>query len=597
MSHSRSILKGALKKNWRLYGLGVLSLLATSLTEVMAPKFSQWCIDLVSSSEGQTRVPRVFLASSPRQTLDHLMLGLVGMLFIAVIGRWGWRQSMARRTHDAGLELKLKLWERLRFQPLSIFQRHTLGDIMSRATADWNASRNIFGFTMVLTYDLIFFTSLSVGLMFSIDPVIASITLVVWPLLPPFILRLARLEKQYHLSAQEELATLSDQISQSVSSIRLQKATATEAAWLSQLGRSSAEYSRRRVEVLRTGWKIFPLSSIPTLFAYGILFIFGLHRLQSGVITGGEFVALCSYVLLLQGPLFELGNHIAEWQKGLASLDRMAEIFNLRSDYRTSHLPASESLDAKLLTVKNLSFSHQVSATESLTLTLRNVNLTIDRGDIVGITGPIGSGKSTLAQLICGMIEPPAGTVALFGKDVTAIPHASWVSHMSMVPQRAFLFAGSIRHNLCLDLGFTDSELWAILDLVQLKSDIEQMPKGLDSPIGEWGISLSGGQKQRLALARALLRPRDLFLFDDCLSAVDAHTEDRILESLKGYLKNRSCLWVAHRSSTLKICTAVYEMNQGSLRRLESPEAADQILEDSVQKKPRPKQSEVAVWE
>jgi ATP-binding cassette subfamily B protein len=145
-----------------------------------------------------------------------------------------------------------------------------------------------------------------------------------------------------------------------------------------------------------------------------------------------------------------------------------------------------------------------------------------------------------------------------------------------MVPQRAFLFAGSIRYNLQLDQEFSEAELWSVLSLVRLDADVRRFPGGLDTWVGEWGINLSGGQKQRLALARALLRERSMILLDDCLSAVDAVTEEEILRGLRDRLRGTTVIWVAHRMSTLKLCDQVYQLDGGELSPFDLTNAADQ---------------------
>src|SRR5690606_8305168 len=137
--------------------------------------------------------------------------------------------------------------------------------------------------------------------------------------------------------------------------------------------------------------------------------------------------------------------------------------------------------------------------------------------------------------------------------------------NVTMVPQRSFLFAGSIRMNLVLDGTFSDEELWEVLELTRLAKDVRGFQEGLDTWIGEWGITLSGGQKQRLALARALLRPRRIFLLDDCLSAVDAVTEEEILSGMTQRLGTVSVVWVAHRLSTLKACARIFALDGGRL--------------------------------
>ncbi len=546
------IYKQTLAQHRFAYIAGSLVLLVTSVTEVMIPKFIQWTIDAVSTG-GAGDVARL-----------HVLIAWLGVTLLAAwVGRWAWRQLLARRTHYAGRFLKVRLWQALRVQPLKTFQDYPLGDLMSRATGDWNAARVIHGFTIVLTLDLIFFTVLAVGSMFLISVELSLYCLAIFPILPRFILRLARREHDQHLIAQDRLGKLSDTISQALGTIRLQRATAASGVWRDRLGAEARDYANWRFQVARTGWKIFPLGALPTLIAYAILLVVGVARIRDGSLTIGQFVALQSYVLMLQGPLFDMGDCISEWQRGIASLKRMVEVFNLeeRGQALESRVGVPSAVGALAIQARDLTFAYDGEAR----LVLDHLDLDVRPGESIGILGAIGTGKSTLVKLIAGLVDAPAGRLLLSGADVTAMSRAWIAANVGVVPQRAFLFAGSIRYNLELDAQYTDAELWDVLRRVRLEADVKGFSKGLDTWIGEWGINLSGGQKQRLALARALLRPRSIMLLDDCLSAVDAVTEAEIQDDLARSFSGATVVWVAHRLSTLAHCDRIYDMVGGRL--------------------------------
>ncbi len=556
-----TLYRQALRNNWGVYLAGALTLISTSITEVLTPKFIQWCLDLAATG-GPGAVSR----------LHELVTWFGIVLVVGLVGRIGWRQLLARRTHVEGRELKVRFWDTLRFLPLRTFQDYPLGDLMNRATGDWSASRTIFGFTVVLTLDMIFFTSLSVVAMLTIDWRLTLLSLAIFPVLPRFILRLARKEHDLHVVAQEQLGHLSDRISQSLGTIRLTRATASDALWQEELAREARGYADRRFEVMKTGWKIFPLGAAPTLIAYAILIFFGGRRIASGELTIGQFVAMLSYVLMLQGPLFDMGDCIAEWQKGFASLSRITEVFNLgRAPSKVAvFAPDTARAASTVLSIRGLSFAYGDR------LVLDDVSLEVAAGESVGIQGAIGTGKSTLLALAAGLVETPESTakskIALLGETLAAIPRARIPDLVTMVPQRSFLFAGTIRFNLELDSRYDEAEIWEALAVVRLEKDVRGFEKGLETRIGEWGVTLSGGQKQRLALARALLRRRPLLLLDDCLSAVDAVTEEAILENLGAYRRRESrqaIVWVAHRLSTLALCDRVFAMDRGRLSKVE----------------------------
>ena len=569
------IFRDSIKEHWLLYLTGTLSLVLTSVTEVAAPKFIQWAVDTLT---GANTVPQFLKGTSQVATLNFIVTCLFVTLLLAWFGRFVWRQTLARRSHQAGRDLKVGIWGSLRHQPVRTFQQYSLGDLMNRATGDLNAGRSIHGFTIVLTYDMIFLAILASASMLYIDWQLALYCLICFPFLPRFIIRLARREYTQHIWAQEKLSSLSDLVSQTLNSIRLQRATASESMWLKALDIEAKEYAQRRFEVLHTGLKMFPLGALPILLAYAVLLILGVQKIQAGTLTIGEFIALQSYVMILQIPLLELGDVISEWQRGFASLNRIVEIFNLgRGDKQQKFSSNFEKVlsDSEVLIGK----SHEtdfVASVANLSLSfdgmqravLKNITLKIPRGARIGICGPIGSGKSTLLSALSGLLEIPAGRVFLNGRDIQTLDRAAITSQVCVVPQKAFLFAGSIRYNLCLNETIADEALWRALDIVGLNREISVFKEGLDTWVGEWGINLSGGQKQRLALARALLRPRPLLLLDDCLSAVDAVTEEKILSGLSELFVGRTVIWVAHRPSTLRLCTNVYRIDSGILSAL-----------------------------
>jgi ATP-binding cassette subfamily B protein len=562
MLSAGSLYLQALKNHRSAYLLGTLTLLITSVTEVLMPKFVQWGIDLIGGKAAG--LPVMFQAETPVGTLQLIAIAMAAAIFVGFLGRIGWRQLLARRTHVTGRDLKIRFWESLCWLPVRDVQRWTLGDLMNRATGDWNVTRAIHGFTIVLTLDLIFFTVLAVTSMFLIDVGMTLACLAVFPLLPRVIMRIARKEHDLHAVAQDQLGVLSDKIAQSLSTIRMQRATHSEAVWQRGLSAQARDYADRRFDVVRTGWRIFPLGATPTLIAYGVLLFWGVMKIQSGALSIGEFVALQSYVLMLQGPLFDMGDCIAEWQTGFASFKRIAEVLSARvrgEEYRSrSALPVAD-YGGPILSAQELTFRYPGNDR----LILRNVTLDVHAGDRIGILGPIGGGKSTLMSLFAGLIDPEPGSVFMKGVDLVRADRDFVTGTVSVVPQKSFLFAGSIRFNLTLDQSYSDDELWRVLEAVCLAADVRKLKDGLETWIGEWGINLSGGQKQRLALARALIREKPVYLLDDCLSAVDAGTEEKILEHLDTMLSDATVIWVAHRMSTLKKCTRVYRMEAGSL--------------------------------
>jgi ATP-binding cassette subfamily B protein len=193
---------------------------------------------------------------------------------------------------------------------------------------------------------------------------------------------------------------------------------------------------------------------------------------------------------------------------------------------------------------------------------LKDLNLTLYPRDRLGILGPLGAGKSTLLQLLAGFEENFEGEILFHSRPIRTLSHSTLRQRISIVPQKSFLFANTIRANICLDKELSDAQIWHYLSMACVDNDVKAFPQGLETRIGEWGVTLSGGQKQRLTLARALARKPEVLLLDDCLSAVDTITEDKILNALKDELRDTTLIWVAHRKSTLKYCNQILELSR-----------------------------------
>ena len=269
----------------------------------------------------------------------------------------------------------------------------------------------------------------------------------------------------------------------------------------------------------------------------------------------GDFVAMQGLIVLLQDPLGELGFIISEWRKGFTSLDRLNKIYVNEKDHALLKSGKELIKEENILSVKKLSFSYDGGKE-----IIKDLSFSMGQGDRLGIKGPIGAGKSTLVKLLAGFERDHRGEIKFHGKNYDEYSHVDLRRGITLVPQKPFLFAGPIRQNVGMDKKLSDTQIWHYLELADLKKDVEGFKDGLDTELGEWGINLSGGQKQRLTLARALARKPEFLLLDDCLSAVDTVTEEKILKNLDRELKDSSLIWVAHRDSTLKYCNKILDL-------------------------------------
>jgi len=545
-----------LKRHWFLYTVGILAVVITTFGQVFWVRSMGWVIDFFSEKE----IPGLFVGADRSSTFANLFGPILFTRFVLFFSRVVWRLILARRTHFSAKLMRELIWENARYFPMPTFaNKYSKGVLMNITNSDINQARFIFGFTIVMLVDVFSLGLLSLFMLAKID-----LELTLWGFccllfLPPLMVKLSTKEIDLYEQSQEMLSRLNDFAAQTVATIRLQRLTQSGAFWQQKLCQSAEQVRASKLQAVKTSLAYIPLMGGGAIISYAVLFYLGIQKVLSGQLSVGDFIAMQGLMLLLIDPLCELGFIISDWKKGMASLGRIIQVFNQPKEeflqLGQDPLLASETI----LSVKDLSFSYPTEKAAGSTV-LKNINLHIRRGQRIGITGKIGTGKSTLLQILAGLERGHRGSVTFLGKSFHAYRHRTLREHIGLVPQKPFLFADSIRNNVKMDLALSDDEVEHFLQLAELKNDAQGFAHYLDTELGEWGINLSGGQKQRLALARALARrPKVLFL-DDCLSAVDTVTEEKILKNLHRALSSTTLIWVAHRSSTLKYCHEVIKL-------------------------------------
>jgi ATP-binding cassette subfamily B protein len=277
----------------------------------------------------------------------------------------------------------------------------------------------------------------------------------------------------------------------------------------------------------------------------------------------GSLVAMFRYLQMLIWPLMGAGFMVTMIQRGAVSLGRINEILNTVPSIRDEKSAAvcqheTDKSDAAI-EIKDMCFSYGEEKTA-----LDNINLTVEKGEWLGIMGKTGSGKSTLVKVITRMADPSAGTVLVFGKDTREWPLADLRRFFAVSPQDSYLFSDSIQNNIAYGLDAPDESLLKkAARMSALERDIAGFAEGEGTLVGERGLTLSGGQKQRLAIARSLVMDSEILVLDDSLSAVDAETERNILDALLRERKGRTTIIISHRVSTLRYTDRILVLEQG----------------------------------
>lgn len=553
-NQAKVIWKTFLADRWMIYSLGVFSVLLTNLMQVLAPKNIGWIIDFMTKKP----IPAFLTGNSDYDTFVRLFLVLVISRVLINIFRFMWRITLGRQTHYACGMLRRDVWEHVRFFKKKDLDRHfTKGVLMNASASDTNSARFVFGFTLVAISDFFFLGIFCFLTMAAIHLPMALLSFVVLLFVPIFVRKLSKREVEQYRTVQDTLSSFNDLSSQAVSTIKLQRLTQTGTFWEKRLMKIAETHRIQKLKGINLSLLYIPVMGIASIVSYVVLFAMGIMFTFNGKMTVGGFISMQGLIFLLHDPLMSLGFVVSEWKKGFTALERLTEIYlNEKDPTLLQNGIEVDDTNQDVLEVSNLSYSFENSVP-----LFANLNFKLKKGERLGITGAIGAGKSTLLSILTGLErEINTGNVNFYGRPFSDYSHDSLRSYIGHVSQKPFLFADSIRTNVAMNLDLTDEEIFKYLELAGLKDDVLNFPNGLDTELGEWGINLSGGQKQRLTLARALAKKPKILFLDDCLSAVDTITEEKILKNLDIHLKEVTIVWVAHRKSTLKYCDHTFEL-------------------------------------
>jgi ATP-binding cassette subfamily B multidrug efflux pump len=471
------------------------------------------------------------------------------------------RQVLIGISREVEFELRNDLYAHFTRLPARYYQGHRTGDLMSRATNDLSAVRMVLGPGIMYTASTLATFVGTIVFMLRISPRLLLLSLV--PLL--FVSALVRyFGRRIHdrfESVQAQLSEISAVVQENLSGARVVRAYAQEPHEMARFQAANEEYLRRNRQLIRMYGSLYP--GIQLLMGTGAVLVLWLggRMVVAGTITIGEFVAFGAYLTMLHWPMIALGWVVNIFERGEASMGRIAEILAAPAEIEDRQ-PAAVTKVRGDVELRGLTFSYDGRPV------LHDIDLEVPAGSTVAIVGPTGSGKSTLVGLIPRLFEAPPGTVLVDGHDVRELPLATLRGAVGYVPQETFLFSETVGENVAFGLPPADDRdervRWAA-GVSQLSKDVADFPKGLDTFVGERGITLSGGQKQRTALARALTIDPPILILDDALASVDTQTEEDILRGLRGVMATRTTFLVSHRVSTVRDADLIVVLKEGRI--------------------------------
>jgi len=535
------------------YIVGFVALVSATVFSLLPPLILQRAVDDIEFTLSG-------IGNPDRGLLLQYGLIIMGIALAESVVRYVSRRIVSGAARQIEYRLRADLANHLLRLDQGFYVQARTGDLMSRLTNDLQAVRDFIGPTVVDMSRSLVVLIAGFGFMIVID---VRLTLIAFAYLPVVILLMAyfetNIEKRF-FEVQDQIAVLTERSQENVSGIRAIKAYAQEDAEITAFARENLEMRRR---AMRLG--IYEAALLPAMIVLtggGTLLVlwFGGHDVIDGRITLGEFVQFNFILTILSSQLMAVGWIVASAQLGVVAIRRINEVF------RTQPAIDDGAGQPARITAGNIEFRNVTVRFGEAEPVLRDINLVIPGGGTVAIVGATGQGKTTLANLVPRLLDPNEGQVLLDGVDVRELSLVELRHQIGFVPQESYLFSESLRENISYGRqDASDVEYQRALDTSQLSNDLVQLTQGINTIIGERGITLSGGQKQRAAIARALLKDPPVLILDDALSHVDTHTEEEILYRLRDYMRNRTTIIIAHRTTTLRSADRIVVLEGGGV--------------------------------
>jgi ATP-binding cassette, subfamily B, multidrug efflux pump len=487
---------------------------------------------------------------------------LVGLSALKGLFQYWMRVILIGISRDIEFDLRNDLFHHLVALSQDFYGRYRTGDIMARSTNDLNAVR------MMLGPGIMYWTETSVTLILSVAVMLhADVRLTLMALAPAPLVSIAvivfgrRIHTRFE-HIQKIFSDISSRVQENLAGVRVVRAYAQEDAEVEEFARLNRDYVRENIGLARIQGLFMPLLQALIGLTFLLVLWAGGRQLLQGRISLGAFVMFNIYMGTLIWPMIAFGWVVNLMQRGTASLDRINQLLAERPSIARPAgalaRPGEHSAEIRFRDVF-MTFSQRRDA-------LAGVDLTIAAGETVAVVGHTGSGKTTLVNLVPRLFDPTAGTVEVGGVDVRRYDPEELRRQIGFIPQETFLFSATLAENIAWGVAdATPEQIRRAAGVAGLISDIEAFPKGLDTMIGERGLTLSGGQKQRAAIARAVLRKPRILILDDALSSVDTLTEEKILNGLADVMRERTTILISHRVSTVRNADRIIVLDHGTV--------------------------------
>jgi ATP-binding cassette subfamily B multidrug efflux pump len=498
---------------------------------------------------------------------DHFTMALLiryvslfaGAILLGYLAEFIWTFNLFIGSYDLQKQLRQQLMAHFLKMGAPFYHRFRTGDLMTRSSDDVQVMGMTVGYGLMVFLNTSLYLSFIVAMMaITVSWVLTIIALIPMPLLAYYIFKWGSQVDKAFTEAQNSVSEMNSEVLEIIDGIRVVRAFGLEAATTQQFQQKTTETRAKNDIVSEIDSRFGPLITIILAISFVMSFGIGAFLVANQQITIGAMVSFQVYLTMVVWPMISAGDLVNVMQQGAASWRRINEVLQTGDQLE----PEGQQLVPAIQRIEFSNYSFKYPNTDRLVL--EDVDVTIEKGEVLGIVGKTGSGKTSLLRQF-GHRYPYSNQIPLInGQPLTAFQTEEIRKHFAEVPQEHTLFSRTIRENLLFgDPEASEERLWQALTMACFSEEIKRMPAGLETMVGEKGVSLSGGQKQRLSLARAFLRNSEVLLLDDALSAVDAKTEQAIIANLKDIKEAPISIIVTHRLSAITEADQVIVLEDG----------------------------------
>lgn len=537
-----------LKLEKKRYIVGILALSLVSVFNLIPPRVIGNVVDNIASRELTNKYLFINLAYLVSAAL--IMYGL----------RYVWRVYIFGAAYNLGRLLRFRLFQHFTKMSPSFYQKYRTGDLMAHATNDINSVVMVAGGGVMSAVDASITALVTLGTMvLLISPKLSFIAILPLPFMAYAVNKLGDKNYESFKEAQESFSDLNSKVQENASGVRVTKSFGYGNDEIESFREINKKVFIKNIIASKYNALFNPMVLVFIGLSYTLTLIFGGIFISNGEMTVGELVTFVTYLDMLVWPLQAIGWLYNIGQRGDVSYGRIEKLLAEESSVKETAKEGLVAVNGRL----EYNISNFVYLDKSV---LSEIKFSIEQGQTLGIVGVTGSGKTTLLKLLLREYDVVDGEILLNGENIKNYKLKDLRSLIGYVPQDQVLFAMSIKENIRFaDPAYSDERVEEVTKLCGLYNDIKSMPDGIDTIIGERGVSLSGGQKQRIAMSRALIMNPDILILDDSLSAVDAKTENIILENLKEERKGKTTIITAHRLSAIVHADLIIVMDNGKI--------------------------------